>query len=443
MSSRNRFFTLACLAVVLGFSFFTVVKIKEADVENLSAASWAINVGSYSVAENHISKVFLPTFRNDVNGLRAKILNEEASDTKVLSDLDRSASLLRQTSGDQDATRATPDAIIEGMTRSLSAAFSRPFVASLPAEKLNKRLASELPANVIVLVDDFHTKLHALRTVRFVMSYHAGSIGILDTPPGGCFHTPFRCRFFNETYNRLLLVSPVGSDYYGPRVTTLDNPNGIGTFQGARLVDWKNGSALSVAGQWASSFGGNSRATWFSSIRLSKDESPIIDDKRNPSLSGVSGILESEVNGVDGTDNGLGQNVFLECHICEHVTREIVAKWDPDEGVYLLQKSRIRPTPYVTIVSFIQEIYSFDESKYIASDVSEEAKTRLREFKRSVENQAPYNSENLGCLSGGSRRVGNHFESIISCPFSNGHVVYTLLEKESNGSYYLSDVRSS
>lgn len=196
--SRNRSIALMCLVLVLGLSFFVVVKIKEADVEHLSVASSGIKVARYRLAEAHISKVFLPTFRDDVDNLRAKIRNEEASDAKALVDVGRSASLLRQTSGDQDATRVSPDVIIEGMTRSLSSAFSRPFVASLSAGELNKRFAGTLPRKAIVLVDDFKTKMHTLRTVRFVISSDNGGIGTLDTPRDGCFGTPFKCRFFNS-----------------------------------------------------------------------------------------------------------------------------------------------------------------------------------------------------------------------------------------------------
>ena len=443
MSSSNRLLTLGTLMILFGVLFYAVFTIRQSDIANLSAASASIKSARYHQAENHISKVLLPTFRNDANALRSKIRDEETKDAKALADVDRAALLLKQTLGDQDATRATPDAIIDGVTTSLSVAFSRPFVASLPVGDLNKRFSNELPGNAIILVDDFHSKMHALRTVRFVISDHVGAFGTYGTLKEGCFDTPFQCRFFNELYNRLLLVSPVESGFYGPSVTILENPNGIGTFQGARLVDWKDGAALSVAGRASFNFGGNSGSTWFSSIRLSKHALPVVDDKRNPSLTGVSSILDIEVNGVDGTDNGVGQNVFWECHACEHVTREIVAKWDTDEGIYLLQKSRIRPTPYVTIISFVQAIYDTDEFNYLAPNASESAKSRLRDFKRNIEDRARYNSRSSGCYSGGTKQIGDHFESIITCPSENSEVVYTLEEEKTNGSYVFSDIRSS
>ena len=177
---------------------------------------------------------------------------------------------------------------------------------------------------------------------------------------------------------------PAQKDVPYARVFKLDKDE-AGAFQGARLLDYNDGLAFTVAGVNAWTFGGNSGDSWWHLWRLDRSGNTQYDGNPLPFPDGVDVISDDKASGLIGADFGIVEKPpFFECHACSHVAREFTATWDAADGRYRITGTRIRPSAYAALVRFIESTDVRDEQYFDASANIED----LRNLKDNIALQA-------------------------------------------------------
>jgi len=329
----------------------------------IAEATSRFSAGHYEAAERKLAHVRLFFNGDDVARVKRQIADARSHDEGAWNTLRASTKAIAGAANDRNGNGRIPDGVADGFVTDLRALLARPSVMAMAESDIRKRLATlGVPKIAAVIVNDLRSNKHVVRVVRFVISSPSYSSQFSTGPDenknrSNCFDTGLNCWYFNAAYSRLLVCVPLGQEvpsrvyeikasWYG------QDP---GTFQGARLLDWRNGLALSLAGSFAASNGGNSSDTWWHLWRLDHSGAAQVDGELIPFKTGADSLSPVKVTGVVGKGYGEENTPFNECHACPHIRRDFVAVWSEDDGRYRTLSTRIHPSAYATLVRYVQE----------------------------------------------------------------------------------------
>jgi hypothetical protein len=329
------------------------------DREVIGRARNSVDSGRYADARAELARVRLPLSSGASASVRQAMADSISADDAAWKALEVSARAMAGAAGDRNGDGEVPAGVADDFTHDLRGILARPAVSAMTADALSKRLSTlGLPKIAVVIITDVRSSAHVVRLARFVVSnkmdYFSGPRE--DRNQSDCFNTGMTCWSFNAFYSRLLASVPRAEDVPSGvyEITTKDEGANPGTFQGARLLDWHNGLAVTIAGSYAASNGGNNGETWWHIWRLDRNGRTQIDGAMLPFQSGVDALDRDRATGLVGKDSGNELTPFNECHACAHVAREFVAMWSADDGRYRVLSTRIRPSPYATLVRYVQ-----------------------------------------------------------------------------------------
>ena len=329
----------------------------------IAEASSRFGTGHYEAAERELADVRLFFNADDVARVRRQIADARSHDEGAWNTLRASTKAIAGAANDRNGNGGIPGGVADGFVTDLRALLARPSVMAMDESDIRKRIAAlGVPKIGAVIVNDLRSSKHAARVVRFVISnpsylsqFAAGPDE--DKNRSNCFDTGLTCWYFNAAYSRLIVSVPLGQDVpsrvYEVRVS--QDSQDPGTFQGARLLDWRNGLALSLAGSFAASNGGNNGETWWHLWRLDHSGGAQIDGELIPFKAGADSLGPGKVTGVVGKSYGEETTPFNECHACPHIRRDFAAVWSEDDGRYRTLSTHIHPSAYATLVRFVQE----------------------------------------------------------------------------------------
>jgi hypothetical protein len=239
------------------------------DNDALSETRVGVSEGRYSDAQLALATVRLPIFQTQVKSLRAEIVSQIASDESARHDVNAAVASLAQVVKDRNNNGSVPSGVGDNVTHSFERFLSRPSVLRMSATELSKELNSGMPVGAVAIVNDLTSAHHSVRLIRFAIANPTefSTAPSEDRNKTDCFETGLTCWYFNAQYDRLLIALGKTSEFGDQRVFVISQGD-AGTFQGARLLEWRDGIAVTMAGSTAATGGGNSGATWWHVWRL-------------------------------------------------------------------------------------------------------------------------------------------------------------------------------